>query len=153
MNEGEVKNETLDGQMIEPGKLKIGGYIELDGCVCQITKKQDVKVGKHGSAKHIIEGIDIFRKDKKIHEKTILGGKEVFVPNVRRNEYVLLGTSDGFAQLLDSNQEIREIEISGDLEDELQQLIGDTSEMKEVIVTLISYASLIRIISHRFRSY
>jgi translation elongation factor P/translation initiation factor 5A len=120
---------------------------------CQITKKKDVKVGKHGSAKHIIKGIDIFRKDKKIHEKTILGGKNVFVPNVRRDEYVLLCASDGFARLLDSNQEIREIEISDDLEDELQQLIDDTSGTQEIMVTLISHASFIHVISHRVRSY
>jgi hypothetical protein len=39
-NESKIEDETRDGQMIEPNKLEIGGYVELDGCFVKSRRKR-----------------------------------------------------------------------------------------------------------------
>jgi translation elongation factor P/translation initiation factor 5A len=144
-----IAGQTLEGQMIPPTRLAPGQYIEIDGCICEITKTQHLKSIRARQGKSIIEGIEVFGKEQKTHQMTIRWPVTVFVPNLRPTECVLLQASDGFAKLLDFDQDIREVEISDDLEDKLQQLIEDTSGAEEIVVTVISHSSFVRIINFR----
>lgn len=87
-----------------PHDLHFGDHIVLNGHPCKIVEESHCKTGKHGCAKYMFTGIDIFTGKK--YEGYFTG--LVQVPEVNRKPYTLLGCSDdGYMCLQDDRFETR----------------------------------------------
>lgn len=101
--------------------LRKNGYVILKGRPCKIVEMSTSKTGKHGHAKIHMVGLDIFTSKKL--EDICPSTHNVDVPNVKRNDYQLIGITDGYLSLMTDNGDIREdLKLSeGDLGKEIQQ--------------------------------
>ncbi|XP_051873817.1 eukaryotic translation initiation factor 5A-1-like [Pristis pectinata] len=101
--------------------LRKNGYVILKGRPCKIVEMSTSKTGKHGHAKVHMVGLDIFTSKK--YEDICPSTHNVEVPNVKRNDYQLIGITDGYLSLMTDNGEIREdLKLAeGDLGKEIQQ--------------------------------
>lgn len=85
---------------VQANQLKQGGHIVIDGHACKITNIAKSKPGKHGHAKVVITGLDVFTGKK--HETGGPAGHSMDVPVVTRASYMLLNVGrDGFLALFD----------------------------------------------------
>ena len=94
-------------------RMKPGSHIMLKGFPCKVTSFATAKPGKHGSAKAMITGKDIFTE--KAYEHSFHTSEMVPVPIVEKIEYMLLGADkDGYLQLmnLDDGEKKEDIKIS-----------------------------------------
>lgn len=86
---------------VQANQLKQGGYIVIDGHPSKITSIAKSKPGKHGHAKVVVTGVDIFTGKK--HETGGPAGHSMDVPVVTRASYMLLNVGrDGFLTLFDT---------------------------------------------------
>ena len=89
------------------GSLKKNGYVVIKEHPCRIVDMSVAKVGKHGSAKAKITGIDVFSGNK--YEEIHPTSHNVDVPVIKREDWMLVDISrDGFASLMDDNGETKE---------------------------------------------
>uniref|UniRef100_A0A7S3IA05 Eukaryotic translation initiation factor 5A n=1 Tax=Fabrea salina TaxID=342563 RepID=A0A7S3IA05_9CILI len=89
------------------GSLRKGGHVILKEHPCKIVEINTAKVGKHGSAKSKITGIDIFTGSK--HEEIHPTGHNIDVPNVDRKDYTLVNIEeDGFLSLMTEEGDTKE---------------------------------------------
>ena len=92
------------------GNLKINSLVMLrDGThPCKITQFATAKTGKHGAAKAMVTGRDIFTG--KTYEETFVAGDMVPCPVVTKHEVQCLGvdTTDRTMQLLQESGELKE---------------------------------------------
>mmetsp|Transcript_18718 Transcript_18718/g.18699 ORF Transcript_18718/g.18699 Transcript_18718/m.18699 type:complete len:154 (-) Transcript_18718:50-511(-) len=97
-------SETYPSQV---GSLKKGGYCVLRGHPVKIMEIATAKVGKHGSAKAKITGIDVFTSNK--YEEIHPTSHNVDVPNISRIDYTLVDIArDGFVSLMDEQGNTKE---------------------------------------------
>ena len=95
--------------MTEPtntSRLKPGSLVMMKGFPCKVTEVNTAKPGKHGSAKVITKGKDIFTG--KTYECTFHAGDDTPAPITSRDEYTLLNIDDGALSMLDKNGEMKE---------------------------------------------
>lgn len=108
------------------GSLKKGGYCIIREHPCRIVDMSVAKVGKHGSAKAKITGIDVFTNNK--YEEIHPTSHNVDVPVIRREDWTLTDISrDGFSSLMND---------AGDLKEDIK--VGDDEEgvkLKEAFET------------------
>ena len=79
----------------------------IKGHPCKVVSFSTAKVGKHGSAKAMITGIDIFSSSK--YECTFSTGDNVDAPLLKRIEYSLINIEDdGYLVLMDESGETKE---------------------------------------------
>ena len=89
------------------GSLKKGGYVLIKEHPCRIVDMSVAKVGKHGSAKAKITGIDIFSGNK--YEEIHPTSHNIDVPNVHREDWTLVDIArDKFTTLMNDNGETKE---------------------------------------------
>ncbi|KAG2035475.1 initiation factor 5a [Suillus americanus] len=81
--------------------LRKNGHVVIKNRPCKIVEMSTSKTGKHGHAKVHLVAVDIFT-DKKM-EDISPSTHNMDVPNVNRNEYQLLGISDGFLNLMNTD--------------------------------------------------
>merc|ERR1711937_111009 len=111
-NEDDEKFESADaGASLtipsEAGAIKKGGYLLMKGFPCKVSDIKTSKTGKHGHAKCVFTGYDIFT-DKK-YETMSPSTHGVEVPIVNRVQYECMDVDEeGFASLMDENSETRE---------------------------------------------
>ncbi|XP_032887620.1 eukaryotic translation initiation factor 5A-2 [Amblyraja radiata] len=100
--------------------LRKNGYVVLRGRPCRIVEMSTSKTGKHGHAKVHMVGLDIFTSRK--YEDICPSTHNVDVPTVKRNDYQLIGITDGYLSLMTDNGEVREdLKVAeGDLGKEIQ---------------------------------
>ena len=79
----------------------------IKGHPCKVVAFSTAKPGKHGSAKAMITGMDIFTSSK--YECTFSTGENVDAPVCKRVEYTVINIEDdGFCTLMDDAGEIKE---------------------------------------------
>ena len=86
-------------EKVSAGSLKKGDLVMIKDRPCKVVTFSTAKTGKHGSAKAMVSGIDIFTSNK--HECTFSTGDNVDAPVLKRIEYNLINIDeDGYATLL-----------------------------------------------------
>ena len=75
-------------EKVSAGGLKKGDLCMIKGHPCKVVSFSTAKVGKHGSAKAMVTGIDIFTSNK--YEATFSTGDMIDAPLTKRVEYTLL---------------------------------------------------------------
>ncbi len=113
----------------DTNRLKPGSLIMIKGNPCKVTETTTAKPGKHGSAKAMIVGKDIFT-DKQ-YEETFHTTEMIPAPIVSRTEYMLCDVTDeGALSLMDNaSGDIRE---DLDLPENAKHLSGICREIKKI---------------------
>lgn len=124
----------------------------IKGHPCKVVSFSTAKTGKHGSAKAMISGIDIFTASK--YECTFSTSDNVDAPICVRIEYNLINIDeDGYCSLMNDNGDIKEDltlpaeEWLKDVSDKIKQIFNDGS--KECIVSVINAMNQEKIIAVR----
>merc|ERR1719454_1327679 len=99
---------ALNTELVEAGRRKPGSLLMMKEMYpCKVVNFSTAKPGKHGSAKAMITGKDIFT-DKQ-YEETYGTGDMIPAPVVKKNEYqCLVLEDDGTLQLLTKEGEMKE---------------------------------------------
>merc|ERR1712060_398341 len=94
-------------ELVEAGRRKPGSLIIMkEQWPCKVTQFSTAKPGKHGSAKAMITGKDIFT-DKQ-YEETLGTGDMTPAPTVAKNEYNCIAVDGDFLQLMSDSGELKE---------------------------------------------
>merc|ERR1719230_563646 len=99
---------ALNTELVEAGRRKIGSLLMMKGeFPCKVTAFATAKPGKHGSAKAMITGKDIFTE--KQYEETFGTGDMIPCPVVKKTEYTCIDVTDeGFLMLMEKDGNMRE---------------------------------------------
>lgn len=90
-----------------PGDIKKGAYVVIKDFPCKVDETTHSKVGKHGSAKTHVVGIDIFTNKK--YEHTWSSSQQMEVPYIKKTNYTIMDfNDDGFITLIDDKNQTRE---------------------------------------------
>ena len=134
--QGDNGSETYPQQASASRK---GSFLMIKARATKIIEMTISKTGKHGHAKCKFTAIDIFDGTK--HEMLESSTHNVYVPNVKRSEYLLIGIDDRALSLMDN--ESGEVREDLDLpEDEVGEKIRTTFEAdqetgKDTMVTIL----------------
>ena len=119
---------------------------------CKVMNFSTAKTGKHGSAKCMITGIDIFTSQK--YECTYGSGDMVDAPIVNRIEYTLINIDDeGFCSLMTEAGDIKE-DLKLPTDDHLKEIVQKIRDVfeagnKECLVSAIASMGQEKIIDVR----
>ena len=121
-NKGDAGSTGME--KVSAGGLKNGSLVMIKEKPCKVVSFSTAKVGKHGSAKAMITGIDIFTNNKL--ECTFSTGEMVDAPLVKRTEYLVINIDDeGYLTLLKDN---------GDTKEDLK--LPEDEHLKETVVRI-----------------
>ena len=128
-------------EKIQAGCLKIGSLVMIKGHPCKVVSFSTAKTGKHGAAKAMVTGIDIFSSQK--YECTFSTSENVDAPVVQRKEYTLNFIDDeGFMSLMTDSGELKEDlklpeeEWLKDVTERCRQILEEGK--KECVVSVVS---------------
>lgn len=139
-------------EKIQAGCLKIGSLVLIKGHPCKVVSFSTAKTGKHGAAKAMVTGIDIFSSNK--YECTFSTGENVDAPVVERKEYTLNFIDDeGFMALMTDSGDIKE-DLKVPEEEWLKDVVEKARTIldegkKECLVTIVSAMGQEKLISVR----
>ncbi|KAK2079772.1 Eukaryotic translation initiation factor 5A-1/2 [Prototheca wickerhamii] len=125
----------------QAGTIRKNAYIVIRGRPCKVADVSTSKTGKHGHAKCVFVGIDIFT-GKKMEDLTP-SSHNCDVPHVTRQDYTLLDVSDdGFVSLMTEGGDTKDdltLPKGTDEADKLAaQIKADFDAGKELIVSVLS---------------
>ena len=107
-------------KLVEPGLIKIGGYIVIDREACKVVDTSVSRPGKHGHAKYRIVAIGLI--DGKKRDIVMPGHDKIEVPLVEKNTAQILSLSETIANVMDSDSfETFDLEIPEDLKGKLAE--------------------------------
>ena len=93
-------------EKIQANCLKLGSLVMIKGHPCKVVSFSTAKTGKHGAAKAMVTGIDIFTAQK--YECTFSTGDMVDAPVVKKTDYTLINIDeDGYMSLMNERGEIK----------------------------------------------
>ena len=155
--EGDYQFEQGDSgsagiEKIQAGCLKIGSLVMIKGHACKVVSFSTAKTGKHGAAKAMVTGIDVFSSSK--YECTFSTSENVDAPVLTRKEYTLNYIDDeGFMALMDESGNIKE-DLKVPEEEWLKDVVAKAREIleegkKECLVSVISAMGTEKLISAR----
>ena len=140
-------------EKVSAGSLKKGSLVMIKGRPCKVVDFSTAKTGKHGAAKAMITGIDLFTAKKL--ECTYSTGETVDAPVATKTEYNLLNIDDeGFVSLMQDSGEIKEDLKLPEGEDWLKDVVAKIKEIfeagkNECLVTVLKIQDQEKIISVR----
>ena len=139
-------------EKIQANCLKLGSLVMIKGHPCKVVSFSTAKTGKHGAAKAMVTGIDIFTAQK--YECTFSTGDMVDAPVVTKTDYTLINIDeDGYMSLMNDRGGIK-----ADLrfpEDEWLKEVVERAKMifkedeKDCLVTVIGSMGQEKLISSR----
>ena len=139
-------------EKIQANCLKLGSLVMIKGHPCKVVSFSTAKTGKHGAAKAMVTGIDIFTAQK--YECTFSTGDMVDAPVVTKTDYTLINIDeDGYMSLMNDRGEIK-----ADLrlpEDEWLKEVVERAKMifkedeKDCLVTVIGSMGQEKLITSR----
>ncbi len=139
-------------EKIQAGCLKNGSLVMIKGHPCKVVSFSTAKTGKHGAAKAMVTGIDIFSSNK--YECTFSTSENVDAPVVQKKEYTLVNIDDeGFMALMNELGEMKEDlkipeeEWLKDVTDKAREIVE--AGQKECLVTIVSAMGKEKLISAR----
>ncbi|KAJ4988449.1 eukaryotic translation initiation factor 5a-2 [Stagonosporopsis vannaccii] len=115
--------------------LRKNGFVVIKNRPCKIVEMTTSKTGKHGHAKVHLVAIDIFTSKKL--EELCPSTHNMNVPNVRRQEYLLVDVSeDGFLSLMSDDGSTKDdVKLpEGEVGDKINKLFVDEGKDTSVIV-------------------
>ena len=128
-------------EKVSAGSLKKGSLVMIKEHPCKVVSFSTAKTGKHGSAKAMVTGIDIFTSNK--YECTFSTGDNVDAPLLVRKEYTLINIDgDGYTSLMTADGQIKEDlkmptdEWLKDVHDKIKEIFEAATN--ECLVTVIS---------------
>ena len=128
-------------EKIQAGCLKKGSLVMIKGHPCKVMDFSTAKTGKHGAAKAMVTGIDIFTSNK--YECTFSTSDNVDAPLVVRKEYTLVNIDDeGYMSLMDESGNMKEdIKIPEDewlkdVTDKCKEILSASN--RECLVSIVS---------------
>ena len=139
-------------EKVQAGTLKKGSLVMIKDHPCKVVDFSTAKTGKHGAAKAMVTGIDIFTSNK--YECTFSTGDNVDAPVVSKTEYSLINIDDeGYVTLMQDNGETKE-DLKLPEDDWLKDCVGKIKEIfaaekNECLVTVLKALSTEKIISVR----
>jgi translation initiation factor 5A len=140
--------EDFIGSYQAIGSVKKGDYVMIEDRPCQVRSITISKTGKHGSAKAIITGIDIFNSKKYITSGTT--SDNIAVPKVIKEELLLVDISSDLTQLTVMDDLNHTSELNFLAEDELKgKIIQDFKREKELMLTVLKAIQIEKIIDSR----
>jgi len=93
--------------LVEAGRCKPGTLVILkETWPCKVTLFATAKPGKHGSAKAMLTGKDIFTD--KVYEESFGTGDMTPAPTVTKNEYNCIAVDGDFLQLMAEDGTLKE---------------------------------------------
>ena len=145
MSSGDEKFEKVDAgssktHPISFGDVKKGYYVVLNkDRPCKVVDQKHFKVGKHGSAKVNLIGIDIFNGKK--YEQLSPASHTIQVPEIKRTPYTLIDIdNDGYITLMDKQGSSRQdLKLPDETEDDKklsERIKAAHNEGKEIILTI-----------------
>ena len=137
-------------EKIQAGCLKIGSLVMIKDHACKVTSFSTAKTGKHGAAKAMVTGVDIFSAAK--YECTFSTTDNVDSPVVVKKEYTLNFIDDeGYMSLMTESGEMKEDlkipeeEWLKDVTDKVREIVD--AGKKECLVTIVSAMGKEKLIS------
>ncbi|KAI1852706.1 hypothetical protein JX266_002247 [Neoarthrinium moseri] len=111
--EDDFSNGSAEASLTFPrsaNDIRVGDYILLDDSPCKVTDLSKAQTGKHGAAKVILPGTDIFTGKK--HGGSYSSSHNVPVPIVTRRNHLLLDVSnDGYLTLFDAGTQTEKTDV------------------------------------------
>ena len=139
-------------EKIQAGCLKHGSLVMIKDHPCKVVNFSTAKTGKHGAAKAMVTGIDIFSSSK--YECTFSTTDNVDAPLVVKKDYILNFVDDeGFMSLMNDQGEMKEDlklpedEWLKDVTDKAKAILEEGK--KECLVTIVSAMGNEKMISVR----
>mmetsp|Transcript_13178 Transcript_13178/g.9241 ORF Transcript_13178/g.9241 Transcript_13178/m.9241 type:complete len:164 (-) Transcript_13178:194-685(-) len=113
MSDNENEFEVTDSgatttNLVEAGRLKNGSPVMIKDHPCKVTDFSTAKPGKHGSAKAMVGGKDVFTD--KMYTETFGTGDMIPAPILEKTEWTLinLDEDDGTLTLMDQQGDTKE---------------------------------------------
>lgn len=107
-------------KVTEPGQIKVGGYILMDGEACRVVDTSVSRPGKHGHAKFRIVAVGLI--DGKKRDMVIPGHDKVEVPIIEKNTAQVLSVSGETANVMDSESyETFDLKVPEELKDKVTE--------------------------------
>ena len=145
MSSGDEKFEKIDAESsnsypIPCNDVKKGSFMIFQNRPCKVVEFKHFKVGKHGSAKANITGIDIFNGKK--YEVLQPVSRNVEVPIIKRTPYTLINiNNEGYISLMDAQGKLREdLKLPDDTEEDKklsERIKAAYEEGKTLTITVI----------------
>lgn len=133
---------------VQANQLKQGGYIVISSHPCKITNIAKSKPGKHGHAKVVVTGVDIFTGKK--HETGGPAGHSMDVPVVKRESYMLLNVGrDGFLTLFDVTSGEEKIDVrvpEGEVGDKIREKFSEGKDCSVIVLGAMGQEIAIEIV-------
>jgi len=123
--------------------LRKGGHVMIKNRPCKIVEMSTSKTGKHGHAKVHMVALDIFT-GKKL-EDICPSTHNMEVPNVKRQDYQLIGMEDEFLSLMEDTGDTRE-DLKcpeGTIGDEIQRAIENETEIMVTVLSAVGEETVI----------
>jgi translation initiation factor 5A len=141
---------------VSVGSVKKGGYVVIKGFPCKVADYSTAKTGKHGSAKAMYVGIDIFTGRK--YEDSKPTSATTLEPNVTRTEYQIIDINDedsnevgAIASLLDleTGETVDDLRVPTDAEyNALREAVkASDASGKDVLVSVLEAMGQRKILS------